>query len=183
MQGSWTNRRRLITCIILVFSCLVLIFLDQWSKTFFTKLYDKNGTTVVIKDFFYLTFVKNSGSAYSFLSGVSWGQTFFKILTPVALVLFVVIFIYAIKKNYLVLSISVTFFVGGTVGNFIDRIFYSEVTDFLNLRLFGNSIFGVFNFADVCVSAGLILIIIHLLFLDKNSLFRGKKKVGKTDNG
>ena len=66
---------------------IVLVFIDQLTKSLFTKIYQKNGVTTVIKDFFYFTYVENTGAAWSFLSDVSWAQLFFKSLTIVSLII------------------------------------------------------------------------------------------------
>ena len=57
------------------------------------------------------------------------------------------------------------------------------VTDFICIEIAGNRIFGVFNVADGELSAGVVLVVIHLLFLDKNALFKGKKEDSEAENG
>ena len=79
MQGTWTNRRRIITLIALGLSLVGLIALDMLTKKYFVNLFYKKGDTNVINNFFYFTYVQNKGSAFGFMSNVSWGQLFFKI--------------------------------------------------------------------------------------------------------
>jgi len=57
--------------------------------------------------------------------------------------------------------IGMSLIVGGGIGNLIDRIAYGSVVDFMNIS-FGGLRTGIFNFADVAVSAGLILLLISL---------------------
>ena len=125
----------------------VLILVDQLTKFYFAELIKSQGDILIIPGFFYLTYVVNTGAAWSFLADVSWGQTFFKILTSFALVLFVVFYLYAMKKNYRWLKYALTFVIGGTIGNFIDRLAFNGVTDFLGF-IFGSYYFPIFNFAD-----------------------------------
>ncbi len=179
MQRTWSNRRRLI-----VFSVIALvilgatIFIDQWTKNYFKNLFLENGKTTVIDGFFYLTYTVNTGAAWSFLSDVSWGQLFFKILTSVAIILFVLFYVYALIKNYKWLQVSICLVLGGTIGNFIDRVLFDGVTDFISF-VFGSYHFPVFNLADSFLVVGVIMIIVHYLFIDGNAVF--KKKNGKKD--
>ena len=55
-----------------------------------------------------------------------------------------------------------------------------KVVDFLCIQIFGNRIFGIFNIADVYLSVGMVMTIIHLLFIDKNAVF-GKKDAKSKD--
>lgn len=174
MQRTGINRNRLIIFIVAIIGIAVFVLLDRLTKNVFADLYEKNGNTVIIKDFFFFSLAKNSGSAYGFLSDVSWGQTFFKILTPVALVAFFVVLYFSVKLNYKTLLVGISLVISGTIGNFIDRIFFGEVTDFIVIRVGGVDIFGIFNLADVLMTVGIILVFVHLLFLGKDALFKGK---------
>jgi signal peptidase II len=138
-------------------------------------VYETSGKTVVIKDFFELTYTVNTGAAWSFLSGVSWAQTFFKVLTMVSLVLFGVFLFYAFKQNYKFLKYALVLVIAGTIGNFIDRILINGVIDFLSFTFWGWD-FPVFNVADSCLTVGVIMIIVHYCFIDKDALFRKKNK-------
>ncbi|MBE7083609.1 MAG: signal peptidase II [Clostridiales bacterium] len=181
MQRIRANRfGRIILELLPLFIVIVCTVLDQITKTCFKNLYfEKGGSTQVIKNFFYLTYTVNTGAAWSFLADVSWGQTFFKILTAVSLVLFVLFYIYAFKRNYKWLKYSIAIVVGGTLGNFIDRLSFNGVTDFISL-VFGDYYFPVFNLADSFLTVGVIMLIVHFLFLDESALF--KKNNGKEND-
>ena len=179
MQGTGLARRkRLNKQLVLIFSLVlvvVLVALDQLTKFLFTRLYLKNGQTTVIDGFFYFTYVENSGAAWSFLSDLSWSQLFFKILTVISILLFGLFFYYGYKHNYRFLQFSLAITVGGTIGNFIDRLRFDAVTDFIKF-VFGSYHFPIFNVADICLTFGVIMIIVHLLFLDENAVFSKKKE-------
>lgn len=179
MQGTGTDRRKRIVLIVIAIVILALtIFLDQWTKSYFKSYVQENGKITVINGFFYITYTVNTGAAWSFLAGVSWGQTFFKILTSVALVIFVAFYVYALMKNFKWLQFSVVLILGGTIGNFIDRIVQDGVTDFISF-VFGNYGFPIFNLADTFLVVGVIMVLVHYLFLDSNAIF--KKKDGNKD--
>lgn len=176
------GRRRVILCSIIVAILALTIVLDLITKVHFAKL-AKQATGYlyipVIEGFFYFTFTENTGAAFSFLHNVSWGQTFFKVLTSISLILFVALLVYYLfinKKNYIVAPISLSLIIGGTIGNFIDRLAFSKVRDFIGFT-FGNYNFPIFNLADTFLVVGVILFIFHLLFLDESAVF--KKNEGK----
>ena len=179
MQGIRADRWKIIILeIIPIILLSVLIVLDQVSKNFYRELYLKSGQTTVIDGFFYLTYTVNTGAAWSFLSDVPWAQTFFKILTSVSLILFVLMYFYAFKRNYKWMKYSLVFVVGGTIGNFIDRLMANGVVDFLSF-VFGDYHFPVFNLADTFLVVGVIMLIVHFLFIDESALF--KKKDGNKE--
>ena len=175
-----TGRKRIIFYIVIpLIVILALIVADQISKQAFKKLYEDHGQTIVIKNFFYFTFVENQGSAFSFLSDKDWGQVFFKILTPIALIAFLFFFVLSIKSGRKWCIYSLALIISGTIGNYIDRLFNSKVIDFIGFQ-FGSYFFPIFNFADIYLTVGVIMLIVYFLFLDDNAIF-SKKKGDKED--
>lgn len=176
MQRIRSDRRRVISCIISITLFALFILIDQISKQYLKtarELGDWNGTTV-IDGFFYLTYTTNSGAAWSFLSGKDWAQTFFKVLTAVALVIFIVLYIMATRKDKKFMRFAIVMLAAGAVGNFIDRLSYDYVVDFLSF-VFGTYSFPVFNVADALMTVGIVLFIIDLLFVDEGAVFKKKK--------
>ncbi len=174
MQRVRTDRRLKSIILPVIFQFLLLcsfILIDQLTKYYFRDLYFNQGDLIVIDGFFRFTYVLNTGAAWSFLADVSWAQTFFKVLTAVALVVFVIIYVYSVSKRSKWLQISLVFIVSGTLGNFIDRLVLSGVIDFLGFT-FGSYGFPIFNFADSFLVVGVIMLIIYYLFMDKNAVFR-----------
>ena len=174
MQGTRVDRLKKIILFVLPFVVLgALIALDQISKVYFKNLYREKGNTDFINGFIGFTYTVNTGAAWSFLSGVSWAQTFFKILTVVSLGIFGVLYYYAVKKNYKWLTYTLVLIVGGTIGNFIDRLMFNGVTDFILLEFID---FPVFNLADSFLCVGVVMFIIHYLFLDGDAIFKKREK-------
>ena len=181
MQRTGTFRRRIVFEILSVVILLLLIFADQ-----FTKIYIKNlaetttwNKTTVIEGFIYIDYLMNTGAAFGFLGDKAWGQIFFKIITVVALACFIAFYVIICKKNYKFLRFSLILIIAGTIGNFIDRLAYGAVVDFLSFILFGGYHFPTFNLADTFLTVGVIMLIIHYLFLDENSII--PKRNGKKD--
>ena len=175
MQRIRINGRR-INLILSVALLFLLVISDQFFKCYFHQRYlDGNGDIVVINDFFFLSTAFNEGAAFSFLSNEDWAQTFFKILTIFALI---VLFIYylIVARKYVFLQYGVMCLFAGIIGNFIDRLAFGKVVDFLSFK-FGTYYFPTFNIADAAITIGVIIFIIHYLFLDEDAIFCKKQKM------
>ena len=70
--------------------------------------------------------------------------------------------------------ISISMIIGGTLGNLFDRVYHNYVIDFISLNIFGYN-FPVFNFADILITCGAIILIIILIRSDKSANNRGQK--------
>ena len=130
---------------------LIGIIVDRISKI----LVSSSNGYVVIKNFFNITYAKNFGAAWSMFSG---NRLFLIIITVFAL-LFILFYIYKAKNINKIETLSYGFILGGIIGNFIDRLFFGYVIDFLDFNLFGYN-FPIFNIADSLIVIGAIIMII-----------------------
>lgn len=110
-----------------------------------------------IADFLY---VRNTGAAFSVLSGNTILLAVISIVFLIAVVLYKIIR----KPQHIMENLAVTLFFAGGLGNAIDRIQYKFVVDFIDIKWFD---FPVFNIADIAVVGGAIAAIIFVLFFDK----------------
>lgn len=112
---------------------------------------------------FYLT--KNTGIALSlFSSSGILTQIFLTITIFIALMFLVYTFFTTVDKMQ---KIGLILVLSGGFGNFIERLFFGSVTDYLHLRIGTNSLF-VFNLADFFITLGAIIIILVWLRDGKN---------------
>ncbi len=105
---------------------------------------------------------ENGGSAFGMLQG----QTIFFIFIAI-LVLFVVSYVlYTIpsEKKYIAMNVALTLVLSGAVGNTIDRVMKSTVTDFIYVSLIN---FPIFNIADMYIVIATFLILFLVLFVYK----------------
>ena len=139
---------------------IILIIADQGLK-FWISVNIKLGTSqVILPNVLALTNVRNDGAAWSVLSGQQW---FFTVITIVALGLMGYFFWKLKNDNLYMLAISLL--IAGTLGNFIDRIRLGYVVDMFE-TLFMN--FPIFNVADMCLTFGVIIVIIALIKEEKD---------------
>lgn len=142
---------------------VISIILDQLTKYLARTHLESAGSITIIKGFFNLTYVENRGAAWGMLSGKLW---LFYVITFVSLFVMGYLFKdFNIKDNALY-SIGLALVIGGTIGNFIDRAIFKYVTDMFDFYIFGYN-FPVFNIADICLTCGVFLIVIKLIFFSK----------------
>ena len=134
----------------------VAVILDQVTKHIVVSNMLLGQTVPVIKDVFHFTYVQNTGAAFSILKD---NMTLFYIITPIALAAFIYMIIKERSGNKFQL-ILLGGIVGGTIGNFIDRVVNGYVVDFIDCRFID---FAVFNVADIFLTCCVILYVIYLL--------------------
>jgi signal peptidase II len=137
---------------------LFLIVLDQSTKLAINhsmQLYQ----SIQLLDFFNLTYVHNTGAAFSFLSERSgWQRWLFSILA-VVMSLMMTLWIKRLKDNETLLAVSLSLILGGAIGNLIDRLIYGYVIDFLDLY-YHSWHWPAFNVADSAITIGVGLMLI-----------------------
>jgi signal peptidase II len=67
------------------------------------------------------------------------------------------------RSKSTLLNVGTGLFVGGTLGNLLDRIIYGHVTDFIEVITFGGDVRTIFNLADLCIIAGIVLLEVFLI--------------------
>jgi len=128
--------------------------LDLISKQIIVKLIDLHQSIKIIKNFFYLTYTRNTGAAFSILEDE---RMLFLIITIIAL-----FFINKYMNKEKIKGIDNFIYgmlIGGILGNLFDRIVYGYVIDFLDFKIFGYN-YPIFNLADTFIVIGACLLII-----------------------
>ena len=109
--------------------------------------------------------VHNYGIAWSMLSNAGvWLAIFTGLLTVAAVAVWVVLKkrnLRAARRGTLV-DLGFAFFIGGALGNLIDRIFLGYVRDFLRLEFWPS--FPIFNMADLFLNVGVVILAVYFLF-------------------
>ncbi len=140
-----------------------LIMFDQWTKWLAQVTLQGQAAIELIPSFLYLRYHINPGAAWGLLEGQF---VFFVLITLVALA----VFIYWAKDNAFktkpFYSIALVLLIAGTIGNFIDRVRFRYVIDFIDVYIFTYD-FPIFNVADMALTIGVALFAIDLVFFDK----------------
>jgi signal peptidase II len=150
---------------------LLIIFLvavDQLTKYLIVQNVDTNQAISVIKNFFEITNVKNTGGAFSFLSDTSWGIFVLASISGVIAVILVSVIFRLRNTEFRLIRLTLSVLAAGTIGNLIDRVRFGSVIDFLMFS-FGDYTFPVFNVADICIVTSSIVLVLMLIF-DKKIL-------------
>ena len=137
-------------------SILLLILLDQAVKGYVVKEIPLGGMRRFIPKVVSLTYLKNSGAAFSMLENQQW---FFTIITLIAMGA-AFIYLYRHIKGSIWLLLGLTLIISGGIGNFIDRLRQGFVVDMFHLDFMN---FAIFNVADIYLSIGVGLLLIYLL--------------------
>lgn len=152
------KKTRLKNKIPLVISCLliigVLVGLDQWTKSVVVQSIPLYERVEVIHNFFDLTNVRNTGMAFSMMEGAGMG--FFALMTALAVGAMVY---YFFKTDDIRIELCLSLITAGAIGNLIDRMSLGYVRDFFLFYIFGWP-FPVFNVADVCITMGVIFLLV-----------------------
>lgn len=151
---------------IYIFLFLIMVIIDQYTKYIVNINFSLGETVAIVENFFHLTYVENRGIAFGLFQGK------IDVVTIVAAVVIVFLCFY-LFKNYKKISIleklAYLMIMSGAVGNMIDRILRGYVIDMLDFRGIWNFIF---NFADVWINLGIILLILESLYTS----YKNKKK-------
>ncbi len=150
-------RDRMIALLIIIIVLLADILTKRWALS---NLYYAPGAIHAIAGIIRFRFAWNTGVAFSFLSGWPVLVQIFTVLVLSA----VAIFLFFAKRQRLLDRICLSLIFAGGLGNFIDRMFYGAVVDFIEFTFIS---FPVFNFADVCVVTGTALYAVRVLIGDK----------------
>jgi signal peptidase II len=149
---------------LLLILAVAVFILDQTTKAWiaarlaFPTYGEMGGAITVVRGFFYIVHVGNTGAAWSMFSGQS------VLLASLAAATLVAIWWWrhALGLRARVPQICFGLLCGGIVGNLVDRLRHGHVIDFIDLH-FGSYTYPTFNVADSGICIGVILYLWHSL--------------------
>lgn len=147
---------------------LLVVLIDQLSKTLIAHTLHPGESIKVLGDFFRITYVLNPGGAFGTRLG---SGTFYTIISILAIFLGLYFF-FRTREEETWFRIGWALILGGAFGNLIDRFRFGEVLDFLDFDFLDIHIptliqlerWPVFNFADACVTVAMAIILWQVLF-------------------
>jgi signal peptidase II len=146
---------------------VVGLLLDQATKLYIDRSMRLFDSIPVLTDFFNITYLRNRGAAFSFLSEASWRLPFFIGISLVASVAIIVAF-HKLRADQKLAQVSLAMIFSGAVGNLIDRVRLGEVIDFLDAHWYRHH-WPAFNVADSLICVGVFLLALDMLLEDKRA--------------
>ena len=141
----------------------IILIIDQIIKIIIRSNLNEYQEIKIIKNFFSITLLKNTGAAFSILKN----STLLLIIISVLFILLISKYIKKEEKKLTKLDVySYGIILGGIFGNLLDRIIHKGVIDYLSFR-FLSYYFPVFNFADISITVGIALLIISTIINEK----------------
>ena len=154
-----------------------LIVIASSSSVFLIDLLSKNKIISIFKDGViekiyvndYLDFILvfNTGISYGLFSGGGDFQKWILISLSILIIIFLLSFIR--NESSILSKLSISFIIGGALGNVLDRFTYGAVVDFISLHARGFSWY-IFNIADMFIVVGVILFILSQFILSKKNV-------------
>ena len=154
-----------------------LIVIASSSSVFLIDLLSKNKIISIFKDGVvekiyvneYLDFILvfNTGISYGLFSGGGDFQKWILISLSILIIIFLLSFIR--NESSILSKLSISFIIGGALGNVLDRFIYGAVVDFISLHAKGFSWY-IFNIADMFIVIGVILFILSQFILSKKNV-------------
>lgn len=140
---------------------LAIVVVDQVTKVSVMESMRLHESIPVIANLFSITYIRNPGAAFGFLSSSSssFRFVFFGLTSVFAVGLLGMIMVRMPKDDWMG-RLSVAGILGGAIGNLLDRLRYGEVIDFLDFYINGYH-WPAFNVADSAITVGVLFLILH----------------------
>jgi signal peptidase II len=156
---------------------LFIVAFDQWTKMEVHGNFDLGESVTIVDGFFNLTYVRNPGAAFGILrdANADFRRVFFLSIPAIA-ILFIILFVRGLNENEKTELYSLSLICGGAIGNYIDRIRFGYVIDFLDFHWQGEYSYPAFNVADSAIVMGVV--IMSLLMFKKKPSLEGAANAG-----
>ncbi len=140
---------------------LSLMLLDQLIKYWVSSSF-MLGESLTILPIFNLTYVHNTGVAFSFFANDDqvgrWGLVILSSIVSLG----IFVWLMRLPKQKILMRFALVTILAGAVGNILDRMYFGYVRDYFDFHL-GTWHFAVFNFADTMITLGAVCMIIDML--------------------
>jgi signal peptidase II len=151
---------------------VAFLWLDRFLKNLVVDKLDLGEAWPSADDFVRILYTRNTGVSFSMLSG---HPEVISVFQSILFVVVVIAFLYTYRRlRHPFLQTALCWIACGGLGNLIDRLQYGYVIDFISVGTF-----PIWNFADMCIVGGCILLGIYILFVHEKL----KKKGPAADGG
>ena len=138
--------------------------MDRFSKLYILELaLEKNITNISITSFLNFNLIFNKGIAFGLLS---FDDKFYYHVVTFFIIIVTIVILFLVLKSTRIERLGFALIFGGSLGNIFDRLYYGSVVDFIDINI--NDIhWFVFNFADIFITTGVILLILNEVYKKK----------------
>ena len=144
-----------------LFIAVSVVMLDQVSKIVARSMLELHQPYAIFPSLNF-TLAYNKGAAFSlFADAGGWQTVFFTVIALLAVVI-IVRMLKSLNKDQIQQGLGLSLILGGAVGNLIDRVAFSKVTDFIDVY-YNSWHFATFNVADMAISIGAVLVILDAI--------------------
>ncbi|MFQ5842909.1 MAG: signal peptidase II [Thermodesulfobacteriota bacterium] len=161
--------------ILIVVFCGVFFF-DQITKAYVQRTLYELQSVEIVRDFFHITHVRNTGAAFGLLAGPAHPlrTILFAVISGIAIG--VILLIYRkIEDSDTLHALAFSLLLGGAAGNLVDRVWRGQVIDFLDFHWYDHH-WPAFNFADSAICGGIGLILLNMIIGAKRPPPTGRGK-------
>ena len=144
---------------------IAVLVVDQATKLYIDRTMQLYQSIPVINGLFSITYMRNKGAAFSFLSSFDYRRPFFILVSLVAVVAILVAY-RKLRDDQRFAALSLSLILSGAAGNLIDRIRLGEVIDFLDV-FWQTHHWPAFNVADSAICVGVFLLAIDMFIEER----------------
>ena len=154
-----------------------IVALDQVTKIYIHTQFHVGESYTIIQHFFDLTYVRNEGAAFGIFreSHETFRTLFFLSIPPFAMIL-ILFMLKGLPETELLQNLALAGIFGGAMGNYIDRLRFGYVVDFLDFHWARSYTFPAFNVADTAIVVGVSTLLI-IMSLEAREEIRTKKQM------
>ena len=135
---------------------LIFLLIDIVSKIIIDKYMMVEGSIKLVNNFIYITYVRNTGAAWSILAS----NTYLVVAVSFFIIVALIVYLYKNRPKSKLEKVAYSLILGGAFGNFFNRLVCGYVIDFIDVKIFKYD-YPIFNFADTFIVIGVILLIIY----------------------
>lgn len=137
-----------------------IVALDQLTKLYVHTHFELGEFISVIPGYFNITYVRNPGAAFGIFREAeeTFRKVFFLAMPPIAMVTILAI-LRSVANNDRIQILALSSIFGGAIGNYLDRIRFGYVIDFLDFHFQSKYSWPAFNVADSAIVVGVIVLI------------------------
>ncbi len=147
-----------------------IVALDQLTKMYVHTHFRLGESHMVLANFFDLTYVRNEGAAFGIFreSGDAFRNIFFLTMPPVAIV-FILYIMHGLPDSDKAQNFALSLVCGGALGNYIDRLRFRYVIDFLDFHFKHKWNYPAFNVADmaIVIGIGILMFVMYQQWLEE----------------